>query len=181
MQTDRDEKLAADQNTPPTNTACFPPHMISLPFHSFTLDFCLSLFLFPSTFSPVALNLPLLPRGSISLHLAPCSPCHLPFSIFRRPFLHPFLPFFLSSPLCSSPRFTLPQLPRGRSRNRERETEKRRARQGEVVVSRLRQSCHQLRDLRVCAAPIYTEQPNQQEGQAMEATTAPMGPPPPGL
>lgn len=56
VQTDRDEKLAADQNTPPTITACYLPHMLSPPFPSLLLSF-LSLFLSLPSFSPPPLPL----------------------------------------------------------------------------------------------------------------------------
>lgn len=50
VQNDRDEKLAVDQNTPPTITACFPPHMLSPLFLCLTLYLFLSLVVFPPPF-----------------------------------------------------------------------------------------------------------------------------------
>lgn len=101
VQTDRDEKLAADQNTPPSITACYPLHMLSPPFLSLTLSFFLLLFLCTPYFACA------LPRCSSSLTLFTSHLLRaLLFPAFSRsPFIppHPFLPLSLSSPLPASP------------------------------------------------------------------------------
>lgn len=137
--------------------------MLSPPFLSLTRYFFLSLVLFPPPFFPF----PLFCFCALLLFQLPPSltlfTSHLlwaPFSIFSNPpFIppHPFLPLSLSSPLSSSPRLSSPQLPRLSSRNRVWETERKGEQDREIVVSRLRQSCHQLRDLKVfvCGSVLY--------------------------
>lgn len=101
-----------------------------------------------------------LPCCSSSLRLSLHSPC----ISYELPFFHFFFCYFslhpssslppsfspISSPLLSPPLFTSTPTSKQQKYESMRNREKKRARHREVVVSRLRQSCHQLRDLRVC-------------------------------
>ena len=129
VQTDGDEKLAADQNTPPTITACHPPHMLSPPFLSLTLPFLpLVIFSFLPLFSPAPLILllhspaVLAPPVSLSLSVHPSPPVSSIFHfsvILDSSLLTPSsFSLSLSSPLFSSPCLSSPKLPRRSSRNR---------------------------------------------------------------
>lgn len=126
VHTDRDEKLAADQNTPPTIAACYLPRMLPPRFPLFP-----SLIFSPPPFFPLALFCPRAPSPApatsashffsllISCKLSLLSPT-LP--VFGRPPLvlpRPVLPLSFSSfSFCSSPHLSSPQLPRRGGRNR---------------------------------------------------------------
>ncbi len=101
VQTDRDEKLAVDQNTPPSVTACYPPHMLSPPVLTHTRSLFFLLFLFPRSvfFSCSPYFSSAYPCCSSSLRLSLCSPlifCKLPL---------PFSVVLPSSPLILSSLF----------------------------------------------------------------------------
>ncbi len=115
VQTDRDEKLAVDQNTPPSITACYPPRMLPPPFLSLALSLFLSLFLSPPLFFPpvpliLLLRFPAVPAPSVSHSAHLSSPASSLFH-FQSSSLHPsssLPPSFslISSLLLSPPLFT---------------------------------------------------------------------------
>lgn len=115
VQTDRDEKLAVDQNTPPSITACYPPRMLPPPFLSPTLSLFSLVISLPSAFFPLVplillVRLPAVPAPSVSHTAHLSSPASSLFH-FQSSSLHPsssLPPSFslISSLLLSPPLFT---------------------------------------------------------------------------